>query len=118
MPGWYKLWATFRTFLEHRPRRVDVTVPSRLGDILASSGFFEDIVVKQANVPVGFWPQGESTMKPYGIISTFSPRRLIVGSDCRVTIMHSVLHNGIGLPSLRLSCFIVQFILRLHSCDQ
>ncbi|KAF6765257.1 S-adenosyl-L-methionine-dependent methyltransferase [Ephemerocybe angulata] len=63
--GWSTLWSTFRTCLQDRECSVDVDVPSRLGVLLAKTEMFEDITVKQANVPVGFWP-GDPTLLTIG----------------------------------------------------
>ncbi|KAF5315720.1 hypothetical protein D9611_004747 [Ephemerocybe angulata] len=65
MLGWSTLWSTFRTCLQDRECSVDVDVPSRLGVLLAKTEMFEDITVKQANVPVGFWP-GDPTLLTIG----------------------------------------------------
>lgn len=56
MPGWAAFWETYRACL--RRQLIDVTVPERLADLLAATAAFENIVVRDGNIPVGFWPQG------------------------------------------------------------
>lgn len=55
MHGWSTLWETYRTCL--RRQGIDITVPQRLSDLLAATGAYENIVVRDGNIPVGFWPQ-------------------------------------------------------------
>ncbi|PPQ88002.1 hypothetical protein CVT25_001081 [Psilocybe cyanescens] len=55
MPGWASLWETYRACL--RRQLIDVTVPERLADLLAATAAFENIIVRDGNIPVGFWPQ-------------------------------------------------------------
>lgn len=57
MHGWSTLWETYRTCL--RRQGIDITVPQRLSDLLAATGAYENIVVRDGNIPVGFWPQGK-----------------------------------------------------------
>jgi hypothetical protein len=61
MPGWAALWETYRACL--RRQLIDVTVPERLPDLLATTAVFENIIVRDGNIPVGFWPQGTVTHK-------------------------------------------------------
>ncbi|PPQ98134.1 hypothetical protein CVT26_003178, partial [Gymnopilus dilepis] len=56
MPGWAEFWKTYRACLSRQ--LIDVTVPERLGELLAATSAFENIVVRDGNIPVGFWPQG------------------------------------------------------------
>ncbi|CAA7271653.1 unnamed protein product [Cyclocybe aegerita] len=56
MPGWAALWETYRACLTRQ--HIDVTVPERLSSLLAATAAFENIIVRDGNVPVGFWPQG------------------------------------------------------------
>jgi len=56
MKGWTELWDTYRACLQSQS--VDVTVPERLPDLLAATAAFENIITRDGNVPVGFWPQG------------------------------------------------------------
>lgn len=37
---------------------IDTTIPTRLSQLLEASGAFNDIVSKQATIPIGFWPDG------------------------------------------------------------
>ncbi|KIM49057.1 hypothetical protein M413DRAFT_406168 [Hebeloma cylindrosporum] len=55
MPGWTALWDTYRACL--RRQLIDVTVPERLPDLLMATAAFENITVRDGNIPVGFWPQ-------------------------------------------------------------
>ena len=57
MHGWSTLWETYRTCL--RRQGIDITVPQRLSDLLSATGAYENIVVRDGNIPVGFWPQGK-----------------------------------------------------------
>lgn len=110
MSGWSKLWSTFRTCLEDRQRSVDVTVPSQLGEILASSGSFQDVVVKQANVPVGFWPQGE-TWITYDIPFPIPPPRRLIAEGCRRgSSRTSLTWSGIRRCPVNLSCPLLHLI--------
>ena len=56
MAGWTALWRTYRGCLSQQ--LIDVTVPERLPDLLAATAAFENIIVRDGNIPVGFWPQG------------------------------------------------------------
>lgn len=56
MQGWHKLWETYRACL--RQQQVDTTVPERLPDLIAETNAFENIIVQDGNIPVGFWPEG------------------------------------------------------------
>ncbi|KAF8910979.1 S-adenosyl-L-methionine-dependent methyltransferase [Gymnopilus junonius] len=55
MSGWSAFWETYRACL--RRQLIDVTVPERLANLFAATAAFENIVVKDGNIPVGFWPQ-------------------------------------------------------------
>ncbi|KDR81663.1 hypothetical protein GALMADRAFT_263944 [Galerina marginata CBS 339.88] len=55
MAGWAALWETYRACL--RRQLIDVTVPERLADLLLTTAAFENIIVQDGNIPVGFWPQ-------------------------------------------------------------
>ncbi|KAH9484351.1 Secondary metabolism regulator LAE1 [Psilocybe cubensis] len=55
MPGWSTLWKTYRACLSRQ--LIDVTVPERLADLLAATAAFENIIIRDGNIPVGFWPQ-------------------------------------------------------------
>ena len=55
--GWLTFWETYRACL--RGQGIDTTVPRRLIDLLAETQAFENIVVQDCDVPVGFWPDGE-----------------------------------------------------------
>lgn len=52
--GWLTFWETYRACL--RSREIDTTVPLRLVDILAATQAFENIVTRDCDIPVGFWP--------------------------------------------------------------
>ena len=54
---WYEFWDTFRLCLNSL--EVDVAVPGRLLDMVAATGAYENIVKREGNIPVGFWPTGE-----------------------------------------------------------
>ncbi|TFK29993.1 hypothetical protein FA15DRAFT_191701 [Coprinopsis marcescibilis] len=75
MKGWVRFWSIVRICLgdpeAHQISQhdrtgkairnssqvaIDTTVPRRLAELLSATGQYEDIVVRQANVPVGFWP--------------------------------------------------------------
>ncbi|KJA27349.1 hypothetical protein HYPSUDRAFT_198131 [Hypholoma sublateritium FD-334 SS-4] len=53
--GWAALWDTYRACLTQQ--RIDVSVPERLPELLAATPGFENITVRDGNIPVGFWPQ-------------------------------------------------------------
>ncbi|KAF9483753.1 S-adenosyl-L-methionine-dependent methyltransferase [Pholiota conissans] len=55
MAGWTALWRTYRGCLSQQ--LIDVTVPEHLPDLLAATAAFENIIVRDGNIPVGFWPQ-------------------------------------------------------------
>ncbi|KAF9053768.1 S-adenosyl-L-methionine-dependent methyltransferase [Hymenopellis radicata] len=52
---WYALWQVYTTCLQRHG--VDPTVPARLHDIVVSTGRFENVVKRNGNIPVGFWPE-------------------------------------------------------------
>jgi len=54
-PGWHSFWEQYRRCLSGNG--IDTTVPTRLGQLLEASGAFNDIVSKEATIPVGFWPK-------------------------------------------------------------
>ncbi|KLO14705.1 S-adenosyl-L-methionine-dependent methyltransferase [Schizopora paradoxa] len=54
-PGWHSFWEQYRRCLTGNG--IDTTVPTRLGQLLEVSGAFNDIVSKEATIPVGFWPK-------------------------------------------------------------
>jgi hypothetical protein len=56
LPGWFTFWETYRACL--RKVGIDVTVPQRLSDLLATTMAFQNIVKQNGNIPVGFWPRG------------------------------------------------------------
>ena len=62
MQGWFRLWDTYRNCL--RRHNIDVTIPERLSDLLTEAGGFESVIVREGNVPVGFWPQGGQVFPP------------------------------------------------------
>jgi len=76
MLGWHKLWETYRACL--RQQQVDTTVPERLPDLIAETNAFENIIVQDGNIPVGFWPEG-SFLRP-----CFTFAALFI-SQCRST---------------------------------
>ncbi|KAF8831233.1 hypothetical protein HHX47_DHR1000588 [Lentinula edodes] len=53
---WSTFWETYRGCLTRQD--IDVTVPQRLTDMLTATGAFENIVKRDGNIPVGFWPKG------------------------------------------------------------
>jgi hypothetical protein len=55
--GWCTFWETYRACL--KSQGIDPTVPRRLVDILAATQAFENIVTRDCEVPVGFWPGGK-----------------------------------------------------------
>ncbi|KAF9535292.1 S-adenosyl-L-methionine-dependent methyltransferase [Crepidotus variabilis] len=55
MHGWITLWDTYRKCL--RRQNIDVTVPERLSELLSEAGAFESVIIREGNVPVGFWPK-------------------------------------------------------------
>ncbi|KAF8077893.1 S-adenosyl-L-methionine-dependent methyltransferase [Lyophyllum atratum] len=57
--GWSTLWETYRACL--KLQEIDITVPQRLAELLAANEAFENIVVQDGNIPVGFWPSGSVT---------------------------------------------------------
>jgi len=63
MRGWVAFWDTYRACLTRQ--LIDVTVPERLADLLASTSAFERIIVQEGNIPVGFWPQGMILITSY-----------------------------------------------------
>ncbi|KAF8921217.1 S-adenosyl-L-methionine-dependent methyltransferase [Mucidula mucida] len=52
---WYALWQVYMTCLQRHG--VDPTVPTRIDDIVVSTGRFENVVKRNGNIPVGFWPE-------------------------------------------------------------
>lgn len=60
--GWLTFWETYRACL--RSREIDTTVPLRLVDILAATQAFENIVTRDCDIPVGFWPSGKCFAPP------------------------------------------------------
>ncbi|KAJ3999143.1 S-adenosyl-L-methionine-dependent methyltransferase [Lentinula boryana] len=52
---WSTFWETYRNCL--RRQDIDTTVPQRLTDMLTTTGAFENIVKRDGNIPVGFWPK-------------------------------------------------------------
>ncbi|KAF9013873.1 S-adenosyl-L-methionine-dependent methyltransferase [Cyathus striatus] len=55
LTGWSAFWKMYRGCLERQG--IDVTVPQRLHELVATTGEFENIVVREGNIPVGFWPK-------------------------------------------------------------
>ncbi|TFK42529.1 S-adenosyl-L-methionine-dependent methyltransferase [Crucibulum laeve] len=53
--AWSTFWETYRACL--RRQGIDTTVPQRLPELLANTNEFENIVVRDGNIPIGFWPQ-------------------------------------------------------------
>lgn len=62
--GWLTFWETYRNCL--RSKGIDPTVPQHLVNLLAATEAFENIVTRDCDVPVGFWPGGRS-LPPYDI---------------------------------------------------
>ncbi|KAF5373646.1 hypothetical protein D9758_000601 [Tetrapyrgos nigripes] len=56
--NWYSFWETYRACLTRL--EIDITVPERIAEMLLSIGSFEDIIQRDGNIPVGFWPTGVS----------------------------------------------------------
>jgi hypothetical protein len=54
--GWFTLWETYRACLTRNS--IDITVPERLAELLIATKAFENVVVQDGNIPVGFWPSG------------------------------------------------------------
>lgn len=55
--GWCTLWETYRACLGRKD--IDVTVPERLAELLIATKAFENVIVQDGNIPVGFWPSGK-----------------------------------------------------------
>lgn len=55
--GWFTLWETYRACLGRKD--IDVTVPERLAELLIATNAFENVIVQDGNIPVGFWPSGK-----------------------------------------------------------
>ncbi|KAJ6496730.1 hypothetical protein C8R47DRAFT_1115335 [Mycena vitilis] len=53
--GWFTLWETYRSSLVLL--EVDVTVPQRFKQLLEAIEMFENIVVQEGVIPVGFYPE-------------------------------------------------------------
>ncbi|KAF8964056.1 S-adenosyl-L-methionine-dependent methyltransferase [Flammula alnicola] len=66
MGGWTALWRTYRACLSQQ--LIDVTVPERLPDLLAATAAFENIIVRDGNIPVGFWQQGKLQWMDYELL--------------------------------------------------
>ncbi|KAF8892535.1 S-adenosyl-L-methionine-dependent methyltransferase [Infundibulicybe gibba] len=41
---------------------IDITVPQRLADLLAATGSFENIFIRDGNIPIGFWPTDQNLL--------------------------------------------------------
>ncbi len=72
LPGWAALWSTYRACLTQQ--RIDVTVPERLPELLAATAAFENITVRDGNIPVGFWPQGAVVIYIFPISTYILPQ--------------------------------------------
>ncbi|KAK2466867.1 hypothetical protein APHAL10511_001125 [Amanita phalloides] len=55
--GWYTVWNIYRECL--RRQGIDITVPQRLSELLATTQAFESVVAHDGHIPVGFWPKDE-----------------------------------------------------------
>jgi hypothetical protein len=54
---WQTFWDTFRYCLAQKG--VDPDIPQKLQNIVQNNRMFENVVTRQIDVPVGFWPKGE-----------------------------------------------------------
>ncbi|KAK7446401.1 hypothetical protein VKT23_014606 [Stygiomarasmius scandens] len=52
--GWSSFWETYRACLTRQG--IDISIPERLAEILLATGTFEDVIQRDGNIPVGFWP--------------------------------------------------------------
>jgi len=52
---WSTFWETYRNCLTRQG--IDITVPQRLTDLVTATGAFENVVRRDGNIPVGFWPK-------------------------------------------------------------
>ncbi|KDQ11706.1 hypothetical protein BOTBODRAFT_35137 [Botryobasidium botryosum FD-172 SS1] len=59
-PGWHMFWDTYRRALTSRD--IDITIPTRLRTCLRECAAFENIVAKEALIPIGFWPRDNLTL--------------------------------------------------------
>ncbi|KAF7975583.1 hypothetical protein HWV62_9295 [Athelia sp. TMB] len=57
IPGWYKLWFTYRRCLE--AKEIDIDVPRQMRALLERANGFTNIVTQHIDVPVGFWPSSD-----------------------------------------------------------
>ncbi|KAJ7668584.1 S-adenosyl-L-methionine-dependent methyltransferase [Mycena polygramma] len=58
--GWFTLWETYRSSLVLL--EVDVTVPQRFKQLLEATEMFENIVIQELVIPVGFYPEDPSVL--------------------------------------------------------
>ncbi|KAE9409660.1 S-adenosyl-L-methionine-dependent methyltransferase [Gymnopus androsaceus JB14] len=56
---WSTFWETYRSCLTRQG--IDITVPQRLTEMLNATGAFENVITRDGNIPVGFWPKGKWT---------------------------------------------------------
>ncbi|KAF9265442.1 S-adenosyl-L-methionine-dependent methyltransferase [Marasmius fiardii PR-910] len=60
MYDWFSLWETYRACLTRQG--IDVNVPGKLAELIASTENYEAIVKRDGNIPVGFWPADPSML--------------------------------------------------------
>ena len=53
---WQAFWGTFRWALT--TKGVDPNVPQNLKTLVERSKYFENVVSRAVNIPIGFWPTG------------------------------------------------------------
>ncbi|KAK7467195.1 hypothetical protein VKT23_004253 [Stygiomarasmius scandens] len=73
--GWSSFWETYRACLTRQG--IDISIPERLAEILLATGTFEDVIQRDGNIPVGFWPNERpvsSSGRRIGVQSTYSTR--------------------------------------------
>ncbi|KAL0946581.1 hypothetical protein HGRIS_012783 [Hohenbuehelia grisea] len=58
--GWLAFWDTYRACLVQQG--IDVTVPSRLPELLAATNIFQHVVTQDGNIPIGFYPPDQLSL--------------------------------------------------------
>lgn len=84
-PLWQSLWDHFKRCLQRHG--IDPTVPTRLHDIVVSTGRFENVMKRNGNIPVGFWPEGSCNVYSVGWTCELTTIRRICGIDRWTTAM-------------------------------
>ena len=70
-PGWHTFWEQYKQCLQGN--HVDTSVPVRLAQLLEGVGAFDDVVAREACIPVGFWPKGGCLSAFFMLFVAFHP---------------------------------------------